>query len=376
MEKKKILCVIGQLGNGGSEKQLYLFLKYLDKEKYEAKLFVTGKSGDYWEKRILEDTGIDIIYARKYFAFSKILAFRRCLKEFQPDVVYSCSFYANPLCYFADNLPFFGSLRTQYAAEKINLSPWRRWLSRQPGKMIANSMEIANDLISLGYDKENIKIICNIFESEYQNGKITNSQERRKREKDAIKQDFCQKYNIPLEAIILMGVGGISPAKDFPLFVDTFAVVKKNVPNLHAVIIGQGGLNVKQKVADLGLTDCITITGEIPHARRFLPLADIFFLSSVQEGMPNVLMEAIDAGCAILARDVGGVRELYSEVPKELFSKILVEKRDVDLAASMLLELVNNEPLRLEVAKLSEQIIPRFSPERIMPKYYEVLFNN
>ena len=60
-DKIKIICLIGQLGNGGTERQLYLFLKHLDHVKFKPMVVVSSKSGgSRWEKQIREELSVPV----------------------------------------------------------------------------------------------------------------------------------------------------------------------------------------------------------------------------------------------------------------------------------------------------------------------------
>ena len=366
---KHILCIIGQLGNGGSEKQLYLFLKHLDKKKYSASVFVTSSDRGVWADRISENLGIQITFTEEVSIFSKILYYRQELQRKKPDVIFSWSFFTNPLGCISKGIRFVGSLRQQFSYESTdNLGLFRSWLARKPIKIVVNSNYIYNQLLKTNLHPEKIKVIFNIFEPdiEYEEKSVALQ----------TKHDFFKKYDISKDAVIVMGIGRNSSAKNFPFFVDVVETAREKLPEIHGVLIGSGGTAIWDDIENRGLSESFTVTGEVSSVQKFLEMADIFFLSSRKEGLANVLIEAVNAGCASLATDVGGVRDVFHKVPDDLLGKILITTDDVNIAAEMLVNLASDVDLRTKVVDCTSKFIDELAPGKIMRQYYEVLFPN
>jgi len=366
-KKKHILCVIGQLGNGGSEKQLYLFLKYLDKLTYSSTVFVTGSKGGIWAERIIENIGIKIIFTGNVSKIKKIRSYRKALKTVQPDIIFSWSFFTNILVYFSSKIPFVGSLRQQFSEENAPQAMKKFCLSPKMQKIIVNSTFIKNELINNAVPTNIVTVVYNIFEPQT----ILPKKLEKLRCKKRI--DIADQYNIPSNAITIMGIGRNSPAKNFPFFINVFEKALHINPSLHAVIVGSGGDGIKDLIEEKKLKENITLTGEVPSAQKLLYAADLFFLSSQQEGLANVLVEAVNAGCATLATDVGGVRDIYKYVPEGMLDKILLTDFNIDTAAEKLANLAENKKLCGEVAEATSKFLQELQPDKIMEQYYRVL---
>jgi glycosyltransferase involved in cell wall biosynthesis len=366
-EKIKIVCLIGQLGNGGSEKQLYLFLKYLDKDKFEPTIIVSSEVGGIWERRIREELGCKIILlAPPTLVLLKIIKFKYLLMKIKPDIVFSWSFHTNAF-HFIDfgNHKFIGSLRTQISPARAELSHFHFRRSMSPDSFIVNSGLIANELTENGISGSKVNLIHNIFERNASGDPVSAISQR--------KADIREQYGILDDEILVAGVGRNSLDKDFPFFVETFAEACASEPKLKAILIGAGGPGVKEEISDLGLTGKFIITGEIPSAKDLLPCADIFFLSSIYEGMPNVLLEAIGARCATLSMDVGGVRDIIGEDNPFFREIVAVGHRDARETSKMLLRLANDRELRMKISEYNWNFrLMNFTHDRIMPKFYRL----
>ncbi len=84
--------------------------------------------------------------------------------------------------------------------------------------------------------------------------------------------------------------------------------------NIHCVIMGEGEerKRLEEQIENLHLGYYISLFGFVPDAHRYLPGLDLFILTSVKEGLPYALMEAMNAGLPVIATQVGGIPDLIS----------------------------------------------------------------
>lgn len=88
--------------------------------------------------------------------------------------------------------------------------------------------------------------------------------------------------------------------------------VVDRLPNAHLLIVGHGELeaDLVEAVAEHGLGDHVTVTGEVASIHEYYAIADAFVLPSIHEGLGIVLLEAMAAGLPAVATDVAGVDEV------------------------------------------------------------------
>ncbi len=108
-------------------------------------------------------------------------------------------------------------------------------------------------------------------------------------------------------------VSRLVPIKNVALLLDAMAHVVQADPNAHLVLAGEGpeAASLRAHAARLGLREHITFAGHVPH-HDLPPLyrsADLFVLSSAFDNSPNVVLEAMACGLAVVATDTGGVSE-------------------------------------------------------------------
>jgi glycosyltransferase involved in cell wall biosynthesis len=114
---------------------------------------------------------------------------------------------------------------------------------------------------------------------------------------------------------VILGVGRLSPQKDFETLVRAFAIVRRQ-RDVRLVIIGTGtqsayARKLRVLAAELGVADGTDLAGYAENPYAFIAKPKVFALSSAWEGCPNVVIEALYLGRAVVATDCpGGVREV------------------------------------------------------------------
>lgn len=111
---------------------------------------------------------------------------------------------------------------------------------------------------------------------------------------------------------VLLAVGRLTPQKDFGMLLRAFGDLSKR-RDLHLVILGEGPerASLEAQARDLGLNERVFLPGFVDNAEAFMRRARIFVMSSRNEGLPMVLIEALGAGTAIVSTDCHfGPREL------------------------------------------------------------------
>ena len=117
--------------------------------------------------------------------------------------------------------------------------------------------------------------------------------------------------NIPEEpkTIDIIGVGNITPLKNYSAFIDAILALQKDFPGLKSCIIGNGEQmeEIKSKVFKNGLQHTIELTGELPHETTIgmMNKSKIFLHPSTYEGQCTAIMEALAMGCIVVCFNIG-----------------------------------------------------------------------
>jgi glycosyltransferase involved in cell wall biosynthesis len=166
---------------------------------------------------------------------------------------------------------------------------------------------------------------------------------------------------------VILGVGRLSQAKDFPTLVAAFARVRAVRP-VRLVILGEGKQRaVIEAAADrLGIAGDVLLPGYVDNPLAWMARAAVFVLSSRWEGLPGVIIEAFAAGCPVVSTNCrSGPAEILDD---GLYGRLVPVGDDAAMAAAVLATL--DEPRPSDVLR---DRAAQFSVERAVDGYLAVL---
>ena len=116
---------------------------------------------------------------------------------------------------------------------------------------------------------------------------------------------------LPQDALVVGIVANLRAIKNHWLLLDAMASLRARFPNVILVMMGDGPERaaLEARVAALGIADAVRFAGMQPNLPNPHRLFDISVLSSVSEGFPNSIVEAMAAARPVVATSVGGVRD-------------------------------------------------------------------
>ncbi len=126
------------------------------------------------------------------------------------------------------------------------------------------------------------------------------------------------KWKLPLEGGIVIFVGGIKKRKGIDLLIEAWSLIIKEKPNAYLVCVGPIGYTAsardffeeqKQKIEMLNLQSKIIFTGRIDSVHEYLQAGDIFVLPSINEGLPNSVLEAMACGLPPVTSNIPGISQ-------------------------------------------------------------------
>jgi glycosyltransferase involved in cell wall biosynthesis len=113
---------------------------------------------------------------------------------------------------------------------------------------------------------------------------------------------------------LIISVGRLVAAKNFPTLIRAFAQVRREVPSRLLILgEGEGRTELEQLIAELGLGDDVKLPGYTPNPYAPMARAKLLVLSSVYEAFGNVVVEALAAGTPVVATDCPGPREILQD---------------------------------------------------------------
>jgi glycosyltransferase involved in cell wall biosynthesis len=179
---------------------------------------------------------------------------------------------------------------------------------------------------------------------------------------------------------LLVGiVGRLTEVKNHKLFLESVAIFKKKIKaakTVRFVVIGDGSLRqyLEQHAATLGLQEDVIFIGSRRDIENIYPALDVAALTSLNEGTPLTLIEAMANARPVVSTAVGGVVDLLGpEVSSEVGGYSICERgfsvprENPDAFASALVRLIDDESLRREIGDRGLQFVnSRYSKDRLV----------
>ncbi len=171
--------------------------------------------------------------------------------------------------------------------------------------------------------------------------------------------------------IVVGTVAGLRTVKNLPRLVRAVAAAG---PNIRLAIAGQGPEKaaIEAEAARLGISDRLMMGGFLPDPSRYVGLFDIFALSSDSEQYPISLVEAMAAGCAVSATDVGDIRDIVSRDNRPY----IIRRDDEPGFAAAIRELANNAELRKKLSQENSRRAHSEYDEELMFARYRQLYGS
>jgi len=295
MNKKcRILYLVGQLGPGGLERQLCYLLETIDRQRYAPIVVVWNYKKNDTYVRPIEKLGVRILaLPMTRWGMGKLLAFRQIVKLLQPEVIHSYSFYTNFAAFYGalgHTSVAIGSVRSDLVRCKEGVGPLLGKLSaRLPTIQIYNSVmaeESAKQSRSL-FVPDRVVVVRN-----------------------ALNLDKFKKVKLPDHIPVrILAVGSLLEIKRWDRLIEAAEDLKLNNYNFHLRIAGDGPQRpfLEKQVERLGLAKYVVFLGYRNDIQDLLADSSFLVHTSDSEGCPNVVLEAMGCGRAVVATGVGDI---------------------------------------------------------------------
>lgn len=320
----RLTYVIGELGKGGAEYQLYELLRGLDRSRF-APTVVALAAGGYWAGPIRAlDIPVREIPANGSADFGRLRRLRAELRALAPHVLHTILWSGNSYGRLAAiGLP----IPVVLTAERnvIARPSWQvmveRTLDRMTDRYLVNCEAIAEGLVHReGLPAAKMLVIHNGIDLTRLAPFVLDRRAAR------------AALGFAPERRLVAQVGRLAPQKDYPTFLAAAARVAAEHADVDFLVIGEGGLRdaLVAQAASLGIAERVRFLGLRHDVPAVLGAVDVLALTSLYEGLPNVVIEGMSAGAVAVATDVGGTRELV--VPEN--TGILIPPSDPTAAAT------------------------------------------
>jgi glycosyltransferase involved in cell wall biosynthesis len=244
----------------------------------------------------------------------------------------------------------------------------RRWFRRRVDAVIVNAPEIAQAWArrAAWFPPGRIHVVLN--------GIRTDAVDR-----DAAAARLRAETGADAGTLLVGAAGHVTHRKGFDVLLDAFA--RAGLADARLVIVGDGPElpALRRRAAELGVAERVHWPGRRDDAAAWMAGCGVFVLSSRNEGMANVMLEAMAAGTPVVASDVSGVRTALDAVDGGPPAGWIVPREDADALAAALREvagLLRDDPsaVRLRADEALRRVRARFGVERMVDEAEAVLF--
>jgi glycosyltransferase involved in cell wall biosynthesis len=177
---------------------------------------------------------------------------------------------------------------------------------------------------------------------------------------------------------LIVSVGNLYPVKGHQYLLDALALLANRHPTAHVAVSGRGDLAdaLGARARDCGLGGRVHLLGLRSDVPAVLAAADVFVMPSLSEGLPLALLEAMFAGCPIVATDVGDVGVALAHGD----AGVLVAPGSAAALAGALDALLNDRARARELgARASRRAVAEYDLSHMVRRYsalYESLITN
>ena len=363
--KLRTLFILENLRCGGAQTVALNLLRHLDRNRFEPVLFLLEHKGVCFSE-VPQD--VKVIFAHKSLEYNRYLIpyylTKIVTQARRSDVVIGAlEQRATYLAYLAAALTNTRAIGWVHVPLAKALFGWRpkscvKLLYPRLTCTVCISQTVRQSVLNVAPVRpERLRVIYNLYEF---NSIIEKA-------RDSLPDWAVDIFGKPT----LIAVGRISYEKGFDLLIRAHAKVLKKGIDHNLIIVGNGPdrEELQDLVRNLEITDSVFMPGYVENPYPLIKKASALVLSSRCEGLSNVIIEALTLATPVVATACGGPNEILSEGRVG----ILVPPEDADGLADGMYRILSDQSLREKLSTSNFQRLQRFSPEKIVPKWEQLL---
>ncbi len=340
----KVAHIITKLELGGAQQNTLYTVSHLDRERF-APVLITGEGG------ILDDDarklkGVEVIFVPglvrsiiPIFDVTALFRLYKILRKVKPDIVHTHSSKAGILgrwaAWFA-KVPViihtfhgFGFHDFQHPLIKWLYVTVEKATGLITDKFVVVAADNTDKAVKEGIGKkEDYIVIHSGIDTEKYKTPIQN--------KEAKRAELGLK---PTDQVVTT-IGPFKPQKNLPDFFKAAAIITKQNPKAVFLVVGDGALRpqFEAQMNELGITDKVKLLGWRRDTAELLAISDVFVMTSLWEGLPRSVLEAMCAALPVVANNVDGV----AEVVKDGLTGYLTTPRQPEQTALKVIQVLAN----------------------------------
>lgn len=346
-----VAIVVLSLGKGGLETMAVDLACGLKERGYSALLVALDQGGVLEDRLKAENIPYVILGGRRLFSPAFHFSFARLLRRVNAHVVHTHMFA--PLLH---SLPATRLARvkrvihTEHSFEY--LVPRRRY------RVLLRVMSWFTDVFSVVGDRMRPFYLNSIGVAPKKLKVIVNGVSIAPVPSQSDRARTRAELNLSPEACAICAVGRLAPEKNLELLLRAVARMmsgSQTPPNIHVLLLGEGERRtaLETLARELGISALVTFLGWRTDVRRILDALDVFCMTSISEGLPLAMLEAMAGELAIVSTVVGDVPQLVADGS----SGFLIAQNDEAALAARLRQLADDAALRRRLGRAGRQVL-------------------
>lgn len=342
--KLRLIHVLDNLNTGGTELNAVRTAERLDRARFDVRFLCLQADGPLRAR--LDAAGIPVTEIRvssllSFSAMRRVLEIRELVRRERIDVVHAHDPYANALAAPAVRAAGRGAVIASHRwwrnVHRARVRFANRVAYRFAHRVLANSPAVGELVVrEEGVSREQLVVIPNFVDE----AAFTPLAPARR-------AALRQQVGLTDSDVAVGIVANLYPVKDHATLLRAAGRLAGRWPGVRFVLVGEGQERepLRKLASDLGIADRILVPGRVAPEPGLGGIFDIATLTSREEGFPNWVVEAMAAGRAVVATDVGGV----SDAVVEGETGLLVPRGDDERLAAALDRLLGDEELRFRL---------------------------
>lgn len=351
----RVVHVDTERGWRGGERQAFWLAERLVRQGHHS---VMAARPDEPLAKKAEETKIPVL-ALSPFGEMDILSamsLRRAIINEDADIVHAHSGHAVALAALATLGTSARMVLTRRVSFPLKRNPGSLWKYARADAMIAVCRATADALVASGIESARITVA-------YSGVDLT-------RVIAPATPETLASLGIKSGAPLVVMVAALVGHKDPLTFVRAMEVARRAIPNVQALMVGEGDLRgpVEREIATLGLGDCVHLAGYRTDADSLMSVADVVALSSSDDGIGGVVIDAMSFGKPVAATAAGGIPEavVHGE------TGLLVPIGDATALGNAIARLISDRALAEQMGANGIRRAPLFSIDNTVARTLEV----
>lgn len=317
MDRRHVAIYISNMETGGAQRVVLNQVNSLSLHGHKIDLVLTNASGAYLP---LVSDKVRIVNLQAWKETVAFAPLSRYLKQEQPDILFANSLNCNVSALTAailsrtttrivviehNMVKMIFTKQGRYPAVRNLLAHIRvklaRYLYPKADTIITVSKHVADDIRS-SYKLTGIPIVT--IHNPIIVKEILSLQD------EAIDDIWFQEPVVP----IVLAVGRLVPEKNYSFLIEVFSKLN---PTLKAklIILGDGEQKqvLEEKIRSLGLENKVRLPGNVSNPYKYMKRSKVLVVTSITEGFPMCILEALACGCPVVSSDYGGANEILED---------------------------------------------------------------